>query len=139
VTPNYQTLHGLAHNLHEEERKLAQLEYDLYQARLALIRARDDLDREISLVSLAAYNEGKIDGKNESMRKLQLDAVLTDSESVQALREEVAKLEDTIGGQELALGYQRAQARYSRNLFDAALAAARAASAQTVHLASEAA
>jgi predicted nucleic acid-binding Zn-ribbon protein len=132
--PSLDDLRKLAYNVHADEHKLAQLEHDLYQLKLRLARARDDLDRETSLVSLAAYNDGRIDGKNETMRKLQLDAVLSEAKSVQELRKTVAGLEDNVARLELQVGYQRAQARYSRNLFDAALAAMRVASVPTVQL-----
>lgn len=86
------------------------------------------------MASLSAYRDGAIDGKSEAQRKPQLDEVLAGDEDVAGVRKVVLALEDAIGDLELQLGYQRAQARYSRNLFDAALAAVRVASVQTVRL-----
>lgn len=129
MSPSLDDLRKSAHNLHAEERKLAQAEYDLYQAKIDLVRARDDLDRAVSVASLSAYRDNKIDGKNEAQRKLQLDEILAGDEDVAGVRKVVLALEDAIGGLELQLGYQRAQVRYRRNLFDAALAAAREAAA----------
>jgi hypothetical protein len=129
--PSLDELRKTAFNLHEEERKQAQIEHDLYQLRLELVRAKDDLDREISLVSLAAYNDGKIDGKNESQRKLQLESILSGDKGIRGLRKCVMDLEDNLGRIELQLGYQRAQVRFRRNTLEAAMATARTAGDET--------
>lgn len=134
MVPSFEEMRKTAYNLAMEERKLAKAEHEAYELKLDLVRARDDLDREISVTSLAAYNDGRVDGKNEGQRKLQLDAILAETQTIHDLRQIVLKLEDQAGRLELQLGYIRALVRYRRNVFDAALASLRVSSTEVVHV-----
>lgn len=130
--PTFDQLKGLAFNQHADEVDAISAETLVAEKKLEIIRLKDELGRAISLTTRNAYEVGKIDGKNAEQRQLQLDAVLDADQSVQEARAKLAQAEKDLVQAETVAAYERAQARYSRSLFEAALACTKVATSPTI-------
>lgn len=120
--PTFDQLKGLAFNQHQDELDAISAETLVAEKKLEIVQLKDNLSRTISLATRQAYDSGEITGKNAEQRQLQLDAILDADEAVQAARDKLAQAEKDLIQAETVAAFERAQARYSRSLFDAALA-----------------
>ena len=93
-------------------------------AKIEWQRATDQASEVESEVALVATIAGRIDGKNEAARALQLSGVLRESDAVVAARAATAKALQALASAETTLN--EAQATYDANVnnFKATLAAA---------------
>jgi len=126
----FDMLKDMAQAAHEADMAANAAEDTCYRLKVALIRAKDSLERATSQATLQAMQAGAIDGKNAETRKVQLDAFLEQDKTLAEWRHTIRMHEDSLVAAEARAGATRAEARFRHSLFDAALASMKASQGQ---------
>ena len=102
--------------------KLANSEAALGASRIELVIEEARLQKTADLLILQAITEGKVDGKNEQARKIQMDSLVDNDVLCQQIQEVIVAFKRKVVTWERQVGTDKAWARYQYILVSGILA-----------------